>query len=475
MNLARHPVREANQMAKVEKYDDLIIGSGIAGKIAAWTRDALRKTVIVERGLLGGACPNVACLPSKNMIWSAKVISLARRGMEFGLKTDSLSVDMAAVQRRKRAMVEELHRIHLDHTRASGADLIMGVARFVAPRTVDIELREGGTRTLQGDRVFLDLGSRAAILEVPGLADARPMTHVEALDLDRLPRHLIVLGGGYVGLELSQAFRRFGSEVTVIEEGSQLASREDPDIGAALKDLFVDEGIEVLLNSKVRRVEGHSGTHVRIYLNDARGDRAFEGTDLLVAAGRKANTDGIGLDKTGVQLDERGYIKTNERLETTAENIWAMGDCAGSPQFTHVGYDDFSIVHANLNGGDRTTSNRLIPFCMFTDPELARVGKNEVEARRDGIEYRVAKMPMAEVLRTKTVSEQRGLMKVLVAKNSDEILGFTAFGFEASEQMAAMQTAMLGHLPYTVLRDAILTHPTMSEGLNPLLASVPAR
>ncbi|HLK80687.1 MAG TPA: FAD-dependent oxidoreductase [Xanthobacteraceae bacterium] len=462
-------------MANIEKYDDLIIGSGIAGKVAAWTRDARRKTAIVERGLLGGACPNVACLPSKNLIWSARVIALARRGMEFGLKTDSLSVDMAAVQRRKRTMVEEMRRIHLDHTRASGADLIMGVARFVAPRTVDIELRDGGTRTICGNRVFLDLGSRAAIPEVPGLAEARPMTHVEALDLDRLPRHLIVLGGGYVGLELSQVFRRFGSEVTVIEEGPQLASREDPDISAALKELFVDDGIEVLLNTRARRLEGHSGDRVRVYVKDARGDRAVEGTDLLIAAGRRANTDGIGLERTGVQLDTRGYIKVNERLETTAESVWAMGDCAGSPQFTHVGYDDFSIVHANLNGGDRTTSNRLIPFCMFTDPELARVGKNEVEARRDGILYRLAKMPMAEVLRTKTVSEPRGLMKVLVAKNSDEILGFTAFGFEASEQMAAMQTAMLGHLPYTVLRDAILTHPTMSEGLNQLLANVPAR
>src|SRR5215470_8208338 len=244
-------------MASVEKYDDLIIGSGVAGKLTAWTRDSPRRMAIVERGLLGGACPNVACLPSKNMIWSAKVISLARRGAEFGLKTDSLSVDMAAVQRRKRAMVRDLRNIHEVHTEASGANPIYGAARFVAMRTVEIELRDGGTRTIQGDRVFLDLGSRAAIPEVPGLAEATPMTHVEALELDRLPRHLIVLGGGYVGLELSQAFRRFGSEVTLIEEGSQLASREDPDIGAALKDLFVNEGIKVALNAKVRRVEGH--------------------------------------------------------------------------------------------------------------------------------------------------------------------------------------------------------------------------
>jgi pyruvate/2-oxoglutarate dehydrogenase complex dihydrolipoamide dehydrogenase (E3) component len=462
-------------MATIESYDDLIIGSGIAGKIAAWTSRGSRRTALVERGLLGGACPNVACLPSKNIIWSAKVISLARRGMEFGLKTESMTVDMAIVQGRKRKMVEELRNIHLEHTRASGVELIMGVARFVAPRTVEIELREGGTRTLCGDRVFLDLGSHAAIPELPGLAEAKPMTHVEALDLDRLPRHLAVLGGGYIGLELSQAFRRFGAEVTVIEEGPQLAGHEDPDIGAALKDLFADEGIEVLLDAKVRRVEGRSGDRVRLHLNQAGGDRVIEGSDILVATGRKANTDGIGLERAGVQLDAHGYVKVNDRLETTAQNVWAMADCAGSPQFTHVGYDDFSIVHTNLNGGNRTTRNRLIPFCMFTDPELARVGKNEVEARHDGIEYRLAKMPMAEVLRTKTVSEPRGLMKVLVAKDSDQILGFTAFGFEASEQMAAMQTAMLGRVPYTVLRDAILTHPTMAEGLNQLLAGVPAR
>jgi pyruvate/2-oxoglutarate dehydrogenase complex dihydrolipoamide dehydrogenase (E3) component len=460
-------------MANVERYDDLIIGSGIAGKFAAWTRDSRRRTAIVERGLLGGACPNVACLPSKNMIWSAKVISLARRGLEFGLKTELLSVDMAAVQRRKRHMVRELRDIHAEHTNASGAELIRGLARFVAPRTVEIELHDGSRRTLRGERVFLDLGSRAAIPQVPGLAEATPMTHVEALELDRLPKHLIVLGGGYVGLELSQAFRRFGSNVTVIEHGLQLASREDPEVGAALKDLFVDEGIEVLLDSTVRRVEGRSGDRIRVSVSDERGDRLIDGTDLLVATGREPNTNGIGLDKTGVQLDERGYIETNGRLETTAENIWAMGDCAGSPQFTHVGLDDFAIVHANLNGGNRTTRGRLIPFCMFTDPELARVGKNEVDAGHEGIEYRMARLPMMEVLRTRTISEPRGFMKVLVAKNSDEILGFTAFGFEASEPMVAMQTAMLARMPYTVLRDAIFTHPTMSEGLGHLLSNVP--
>jgi pyruvate/2-oxoglutarate dehydrogenase complex dihydrolipoamide dehydrogenase (E3) component len=463
-------------MSNIEKYENLVIGSGGAGKFIAWTMaDAGRRTAMVERRSLGGSCPNVACLPSKNIIYSAKVISLARRGAEFGLKTSSLSVDMETVQRRKRLMVEGLHQMHLDLTNASGAELILGNARFVAPRTVEVDLRDGGTRTIFADRIFLDLGSRATIPELPGLAAANPMTHVEALDLDRLPEHLIVLGGGYVGLELAQAIRRFGSQMTLIEAGPQLAGREDPDIGAALKDLFVDEGIEVLLETEVRQVEGRSGDRVQVHANDRRGKRTIEGTDLLAATGRKANTDGLGLELTGVQLDEHGYVKVNDRLLTTSANIWAMGDCAGSPQFTHFAFDDFRIVHDNLNGGNRTTKNRLIPFCMFTDPELARVGRNESEARDDGIEYRLVKMPMGDVLRTRTVSEQRGLMKMLIAKDSDEILGFTAFGFEASEQMVAVQTAMLGHLPYTMLRDAILTHPTMSEGLNELLASVPAK
>jgi pyruvate/2-oxoglutarate dehydrogenase complex dihydrolipoamide dehydrogenase (E3) component len=461
-------------MPTVEKFENLVIGSGGSGKFIAWNMtDARRRTAMVERRALGGACPNVACLPSKNIVYSAKVASLARRGGEFGLKTESLSIDMKAVQRRKRLMVEGLHRMHVDLTKASGAELIMGNARFIAPRTVEIDLNDGGKRTIAGDRVFIDLGSRATIPNLKGLEAAQPMTHVEFLDLERLPEHLIVMGGGYVGLELAQAIRRLGSKVTVIEAGAHLAGREDPEIAAMLKDLFVDEGIDVLLGTQVREVEGRSGDRVKVHVADGPGARTIEGTDLLVATGRTANTDGVGLELTGVQLDAHGYIKVNERLETTAENIWAMGDCAGSPQFTHVAFDDFRVVHENLSGGNRTTRDRLIPFCMFTDPELARVGRNEVEARRDGIAYRLVKMPMSNVLRTRTVSEPRGLMKILIAKDSDQILGFTAFGYEASEQMAAVQTAMIGHLPYTALRDAIFTHPTMSEGINELLANVP--
>jgi pyruvate/2-oxoglutarate dehydrogenase complex dihydrolipoamide dehydrogenase (E3) component len=299
------------------------------------------------------------------------------------------------------------------------------------------------------------------------------MTHVEALELERVPGHLIVLGGGYVGLELAQAMRRFGSEVTVIERGPQLAGREDPDVGAALMELFRDEGINVLLKAEVQRIHGRSGQGIQVRSVSANGEqKIIESTDLLVAAGRTPNTQGIRADLAGVELDSRGYVKVNERLETTAPGVWAMGDCAGSPQFTHVAFDDFRIVRDNLNGGNRTTRKRLIPFCMFTDPELARVGLNESEARARGIAYRIARMPMAAVLRTRTLSEPRGFMKMLIDEGSDRILGFTVFGTEASELMATVQTAMLGELPYTALRDALFTHPTAAEGLTLLLANV---
>jgi pyruvate/2-oxoglutarate dehydrogenase complex dihydrolipoamide dehydrogenase (E3) component len=460
-------------MPEVENYEILVIGSGEAGKYLAWTLAKTgHRTALVERKMVGGSCPNIACLPSKNLIHSAKVTSLAARGAEFGLETGSVETNMKAVQRRKRKMVEDLIKVHLDRYEASGAELIMGEARFTSPKTVAVSLNNGGTRAIAGERVFLNVGTRATIPDIPGLADAQPMTHVEALRLDRLPEHLIVLGGGYVGLELAQAMRRFGSRVTVIEMGPRLAGREDADVGAALLELFHDEGIQVLLGAEVRRVEGRSGAEIRVSVEDAGGERVIEATDFLIAAGRTPNTQDIGLELAGIELDERGYVKVNERLETTASNVWAVGDCAGSLQFTHVAFDDFRIVRDNLNGGNRSTQNRLVPYVMFTDPELARVGLNESEAKSRGINYRLVEMPMAAVLRTRTLSEPRGFIKMLLDTASDRILGITVFGTEASELMATVQTAMLGQLPFTVLRDAIFTHPTAAEGLTGLLADV---
>lgn len=461
-------------MSDVDRYDIVVIGSGEAGKYLAWTMaGAGHRTAVIERKLVGGSCPNVACLPSKNIIHSAKVKALAARASTFGLETGAIATDMTAVQQRKRAMVEALINVHLGRYETSGAELIMGHARFVAPATVAVHRDDARVRTIVGDRVFLNVGTRAAIPDVPGMREAAPMTHVEALDLDRLPAHLIVVGGGYVGLELAQAMRRFGSRVTVIERGPQLLGREDPDVGEALLELCRDEGIDVLLGADVRQVDGRSGTAVRVRVAVAGGERTIEASDLLVAAGRVPNTGDLGAELAGIELDAQGYVTVNDRLETTAPDVWAMGDCAGSPQFTHVAFDDFRIVRDNLTGGRRTTTGRLVPFCMFTDPELARVGMNETEARAAGVAYRTARLPMAAVLRTRTLSEPRGFMKMLIADESDRILGFTAFGAEASELLATVQTAMLGNLPYTALRDGLFTHPSAAEGLTVLLANAP--
>ena len=463
-------------MSEIERYEVLVIGSGESGKWTTWTMaQAGRRTAVVERKYIGGSCPNIACLPSKNVIRSAKANWFARHGAEYGISSGSVSTDMKGVFARKRKMVEGEVQFHLDRFKTTGADLIRGEARFVAPKTVEVRLNEGGQRTVTGDKVLLDLGSHSVIPDIPGLPGAKPMTHVEALDLDRLPEHVIVLGGGYVGLELAQALRRFGSAVTVIERGPQITAAEDPDVAQAVQENFASEGIEVLLDTHVRQVEGLSGDKIRVRIDGPNGEQTIEGTDLLVATGRTPNTRGIGVEAAGIELDARGYIKVNERLETTAPGVWAMGDCAGSPQFTHVAYDDFRVVRDNLNGGSRTTRDRLIPFCMFTDPELARVGLNETEAKKRGIAYRLAKLPMAAVLRAVALGETRGFVKVLVDAQSDRILGFTALGIEASEMMAAVQTAMLGGLPYTVLRDAIFAHPTAAEGLVYLLANVPAK
>jgi pyruvate/2-oxoglutarate dehydrogenase complex dihydrolipoamide dehydrogenase (E3) component len=460
-------------MSQANAYEDLVLGSGAGGKLLAWHLARLgRRVAVVERRWIGGSCPNINCLPSKNEIWSAKVADLLHHAAQFGIVTGSIAVDMAKVRQRKREMVEGLIAVHLDLYRKSGTELIMGDGQFVGPKTLEVRLRDGGTRVLTGERIFLNVGTRASIPPISGLADARPLTHIEALELDRLPAHLIVLGGGYVGLEFAQAYRRFGSRVTVVEHGPQLAGREDPDVAEAISRLFGDEGIEVLLSAEVLQVEGRSGESVRLRLRTPQGERRIEGSDILAATGRTPNTARIGLETAGVRLDGRGYIEVNERLETSAAKVWAIGECAGSPQFTHVSEDDFRVIRDNLAGGNRTTRDRVIPFCLFTDPPLARVGLSETEARERGVAVRMVTLPMGAVLRTRTTGETRGFMKALLEKRTDRILGFTMFGAEAGEVVAVVQMAMLAGMPYTRLRDAILAHPTMAEGLNELLTEV---
>jgi pyruvate/2-oxoglutarate dehydrogenase complex dihydrolipoamide dehydrogenase (E3) component len=462
-------------MSEIEQFDVLVFGSGTGGKLTAWTSagEGLR-TAVVERRLIGGSCPNIACLPTKNVVHSAKVADFVRHDRDFGSGTAPPTIEMAEVRARKRRMVDGLVSMHIDKYKQSGAELVFGEGSFVGPKTIQVRLNNGGVRTLQGDRVFLNLGTHAAIPDIPGLRAAKPLTHVEALELDRLPSHLIVLGGGYVGLEFAQAFVRFGSRVTILERGPQMLPREDKDLADSVMELLHLDGVDVRLNVEVKQVEGASGDSVRMTLATSAGTSHLEGSDILVAIGRTPNTENIGLDKTGVTLDARGFIQVNTRLETTAPGIWALGECAGSPQFTHISEDDFRIVHANLHGGSRNTRDRLVPFCLFTDPEIARVGLNETEAVAAGRPYRVAKLPMQAVFRAMTLSETRGFMKALVSQETDEILGFTAVGPQAGEIIAVVQTAMMGKLPYTALRDAVFTHPTMAEGLGQLFGGVPA-
>lgn len=467
--------RERNEpgAGAVERVENVVLGGGEAGKYVAWELAKQgRPVLVIERALIGGSCPNVACLPSKNVIRSAKVAAWVARAGAYGVETSPAVTSMDGVRTRKREMVAGMLEIHRKRFAAPGLEFVLGEGRFVGPRTVEIHLPEGGVRRVQGERVFLNLGTRAALPDIEGLAASAPLTHVEALELDRLPSHVIVLGGGYVGVEFAQALRRFGSRVTVVQRATRLLSREDADVSEAVEALFRDEGIELVLGAQARAVEGRSGEHVRLRVATAAGERSLEGSDLLVATGRTPNTHGIGLDSAGIERDERGFVKVDERLQTTAPGVWAMGECAGSPQFTHVAFDDFRIVRDNLAGTPKTTKDRLIPYCIFIDPELGRVGLSEREAARLGVGVRVARLPMASVLRARTTGETRGFMKVLIDPNSERILGFTMLGAGAGEVIAVVQTAMLARLSYRTLRDAIFTHPTMAEGLNVLLANV---
>lgn len=465
---------DVSTMADVEHYDLVILGGGTGGTVAAWTFAAEgRRVAVIERKYIGGSCPNIACLPSKNIIQSAKVASYFRRSREFGIINGNFTVDMCAVRERKRRMVSGWNDVYLDNFKKSGAELILGSGRFIGSRTLEATLPDGTTRQLRGTNVIVNTGTHAAFEPIPGLADVQALTHIEALELDVVPTHLIVLGSGYVGLEFAQAIRRFGSKVTVLGRDSRLLPNEDEDVSEALRRLFEDEGIGLILNARTKRISGTSGECVRALLekNGNGAQETLEGSHLLVATGRTPNTQGIGLELAGIELTDRGYIKVNEQLETTAPGVWAIGEVAGSPQFTHVSVDDFRVVHANLTGGNRVTTGRQIPFCLFTDPEFARIGLSEKQAKQQGIAYQLFKIPMEAVMRASTLSETRGFLKALVETDRDRILGFTAVGVGAAEIMTSVQLAMGAGLPYTTLRDTILTHPTLVEGLIPLFSS----
>jgi pyruvate/2-oxoglutarate dehydrogenase complex dihydrolipoamide dehydrogenase (E3) component len=472
MNSTKNISSAQAQKTQPEEFDLVILGGGTGSTIAAWTFAGEGKQVaVVERKYIGGSCPNIACLPSKNIIHSAKVASYFRRSKEFGIRHDGFAIDMTEVRERKRSMVHGLNDMYMENYRNTAAEFILGTGRFIASRTVEATLADGTTRQLRGSNVIVSTGTRAALATIPGLAEAQPLTHVEALELDEIPENLLVVGGGYVGVEMSQAMRRFGSKVTIVDSNGRLMSKEDPDVCEALRSLLAEEGIDILLNARIKQVSGKCGDWVSVIVEQNGIEKVLKGSHVLVATGRNPNTEGLGLELAGVELTERGYIKVNERLQTTAPGVWAIGEVAGSPQFTHISVDDFRVVHSNLTGGNRVTTGRQVPYCLFTDPELARVGLSETEAEAQRIAYRLFKVPMESNLRARTLSETRGFMKTLVEADSDRILGFTAFAVGAGEILATVQIAMAAGLPYTALRDAVLTHPTLVEGLIPLFSS----
>jgi len=384
-------------------------------------------------------------------------------------------VDFVRIRQRKRDMVEQLVADYRANYDSSDTELIIGNGHFTAPRSLEVHSIYGAVRSLHADRVIINAGTRATLPDIPGLTGAAPMTHIEALEMDTVPDHLIVIGGGYVGMELAQMFRRVGAQVNIVQRGPRLVAGEDADVSAALHALLQDEGVRIILDAELTQVRGQSEAGVETLLRTAQGPRSVIGSHLLMAVGRTPNTADIGLGNTGVRLDSHGYIRVNEYLETGVPNVWAAGDCIGSPLFTHVAYDDMRVIRASFAGGRRSTVDRLIPYCVFTDPPLGRVGVSESEARAAGQNVRVASMGMHEVMRALTLNETTGFMKIIVAADSDDILGFTMLGPESGEVTAVVQMAMLAGMPYPAVRDAIIAHPTMAEGLNKLLASVPPR
>jgi pyruvate/2-oxoglutarate dehydrogenase complex dihydrolipoamide dehydrogenase (E3) component len=452
-----------------ESFDAIIIGSGQGGNpLAEALIAAGKKTAMIERQDVGGTCINRGCSPTKTMVASARVAYLARRGSDYGVNLGSIAVDMGRVRQRKRAIVSSFRQSRENRLAKVHADLVRGEASFVGPRQLRVALRDGGERRLTAAQIFIDTGTQSALPSIPGIATVAHLDNDSIMELDRVPEHLVILGGGYIGVEFSQMFRRFGSKVTVIQRGPQLLGEEDEDVVAEVAKILREDGIEILLNARTEKITQADGG-IRLELTVEGKTQTVDGSDLLVATGRVPNTAALKPAAGGIETDERGFIRANERLETTAPGVYVIGDVKGGPQFTHISYDDYRILKTNLlDGGQRTTRDRMVPYTVFMDPQLGRVGMTEKEAQKSGRKIRVARMPMTSVARALEVDETRGLMKAIVDAETEEILGATVLGIEGGEVMSVFQMAMMGHLKYGVLHDAIFAHPTLAESLNNL-------
>ncbi len=457
-----------------ERYDAIVIGTGQAGKPLALTlARAGWKTAVIEREHVGGTCVNVGCTPTKTMVASGRVAYLARRAADYGVRPNPVQVEMAKVRQRKQAIVETFRNYgqrQLEKT--EGVTLLFGEGSFTDPKTVAVRMNSGGTRQLTAEKIFINTGGRPAKPPVPGLDSCPTLDSSSIMELDVLPEHLLVLGGGYIGLEFGQMFRRFGSEVTVVQRSKQLLGREDPDVAEEVAKILREDGVEVLLETQTLRAEQANG-RTRLTVRTQTGEHTFSGSHLLVAAGRVPNTDALNLSAGGVKTDKGGFVQVNERLETNVPGIYALGDVKGGPAFTHISYDDFRIIRTNLlEGGNATTNGRLVPYTVYVDPQLGRVGLSETEARAQGHLIRVAKMPMTYVARALEMDEPRGFMKAVIDAETNQILGCAVLAVEGGELMSMLEIAMMGQVPYTTLRDAIFAHPTLAESLNNLFMTL---
>ena len=459
-----------------EQLDAIIIGTGQGGKpLAGAFAKARWKTAIVEKAdRVGGTCVVTGCTPTKTMVASARVAHLVRRAADYGVRTGPVDVDLRTVRQRKRDIVESWSSgSRKGMERHETLELLMGHARFSGPKEVTVEMHGGGTRVLTADRIFINVGTRPAVPPIPGLDDADALDNASIMELGEVPAHLVVIGGGFIGLEFAQMFRRFGSRVTILERQPHCLPREDEDVADAIRELLGEDGIEVLCGSAVERVERSGKGEVVVTATRDGATRRVSGSHLLVATGRVPNSDTLDPDRAGLEVNDRGFIVVNERLETNVPGIYALGDTNGGPPFTHVSYDDFRILDTNLlKGGGATTSGRLVPYTLFIDPQLGRVGLTEREARKQGHDVRVAKLPMNRVARAMETDETRGFMKAVVDRGTGRILGAAILGIEGGEVAAVIQVAMMAGMPYTALRDGVFSHPTLSESLNNLFMAM---
>ncbi|MFQ5695188.1 MAG: mercuric reductase [Terriglobia bacterium] len=461
-------------MTNAKQYDGVIIGAGQAGgPLSTTLARAGWKIALVEREHVGGSCINYGCTPTKTMVASARAAYLARRGADYGVQTGPISVDMKKVRERKRALVT-LFRGGSQRSieKTEGVDLIFGEARFTGPKTLEVKLKDGGTAQLSAKNIFINTGTRAARPPIPGLDTVPALDNKSIMELDTVPEHLLVIGGGYIGMEFGQMFRRFGSRVTLLEAAERLLTREDPDVCEEVAKILREDGLEILTGVKVLRA-AHKGGAIQLQAQTREGERTLTGSHLLLAAGRVPNTDRLNLAAAGLETDKRGFLPVNNKLETKVKGIYVLGDAKGGPAFTHISYDDFRVIRANLvQNGDATIDARLVPYTVFLDPQLGRVGLNEQQARAAGKKFRVAKLKMTSVARALEMDETRGFMKAIVDADTDQILGATVLGVEGGEVMGVLQMAMMGRVPYTAIRDGVFAHPTLAESLNNLFMAM---